>query len=40
MIDCVFAREQAELRPLGHGCDGYVEKAVRAKAKPADERAI
>lgn len=31
-IDCVFAREQAELRPLGHGFDGYVEKSVRARS--------
>jgi hypothetical protein len=30
-IDCVFAREQAELRPLGQRFDGYVEKAVRAR---------
>ena len=31
-IDEVFASERAELRPLGHGFDGYVEKAVRARS--------
>jgi len=31
-IDAVFELEQAELRPLGHGFDGYVEKAVRVRS--------
>ena len=31
-IDAVFALEHAELRPLGHGFDGYVEKAVRVRS--------
>ena len=31
-IDAVFASERAELRPQGHGFDGYVEKAVRARS--------
>jgi len=31
-IDAIFAKEQAELRPLGVGFDGYVEKAVRVRS--------
>ena len=31
-IDAIFALEQAELRPLGHGFDGYVEKKVRVRS--------
>ena len=31
-IDAVFAVEQVELRPLGVGFDGYVEKAVRVRS--------
>jgi len=31
-IDEVFALERAELRPLGLGFDGYVEKAVRVRS--------
>ena len=31
-VDAVFALERTELRPLGHGFDGYVEKAVRARS--------
>jgi transposase len=31
-IDAVFALERNELRPLGHGFDGYVEKAVRVRS--------
>jgi len=31
-IDAIFALERAELRPLGHGFDGYVEKAVRVRS--------
>ena len=30
--DAIFAMEQAELRPLGIGFDGYVEKAVRVRS--------
>ena len=31
-IDAIFAMEQAELRPIGIGFDGYVEKAVRVRS--------
>jgi Mu transposase-like protein len=31
-IDAIFALERAELRPLGHGFDGYVEKKVRVRS--------
>ena len=31
-IDDIFALEQAELRPLGQGFDGYVEKTVRVRS--------
>jgi transposase len=31
-IDDIFANEQAELRPLGQGFDGYVEKTVRVRS--------
>ena len=31
-IDAIFTLEQAELRPLGVGFDGYVEKAVRVRS--------
>ncbi len=31
-VDEVFVRDRAELRPLGHGFDGYVEKAVRVRS--------
>ena len=31
-VDAVFALERTELRPLGLGFDGYVEKAVRARS--------
>ena len=31
-VDAVFVLERAELRPLGLGFDGYVEKAVRARS--------
>lgn len=31
-IDEIFELERAELRPLGHGFDGYVEKAVRVRS--------
>jgi len=31
-IDAVFALERTELRPLGLGFDGYVEKAVRVRS--------
>jgi len=31
-IDAIFVLEQAELRPLGNGFDGYVEKAVRVRS--------
>ena len=31
-VDAIFAVEQAELRPLGAGFDGYVEKAVRVRS--------
>ena len=31
-VDAIFALEQAELRPLGNGFDGYVGKAVRVRS--------
>lgn len=31
-VDAVFALERAELRPVGLGFDGYVEKAVRVRS--------
>lgn len=31
-VDAVFEAERAELRPLGHGFDGYVEKTVRVRS--------
>jgi hypothetical protein len=31
-IDDIFALEQPELRPLGQGFDGYVEKTVRVRS--------
>ena len=31
-VDAVFASERSELRPLGLGFDGYVEKAVRVRS--------
>ena len=31
-VDALFALEQGQLRPLGRGFDGYVEKAVRVQS--------